>query len=58
MQREMVETGGSINHGLDEAGTGDSAIPGGVIVNEIEVVDGEMEDMKDPGNQHDCNIMA
>ena len=48
-QRGRGENHGSINHGLDEAGTDDPAIPGGVIVNEIEMVDGTMEDIKSAG---------
>ena len=41
--RGIGENGGSINHGLDEAGTGDPNLPGGVVVQEMEIVDGKIE---------------
>ena len=50
-QRGRGQNRGSINHGLDEAGMEDAAIPGGIIVNEIEMVDGTMEDINSAGKQ-------
>ena len=42
----IATAGGSINHGLDEAGVGGEAVPGGVLVREIEMVDGAMIENK------------
>ena len=47
-KRQTTE-GGSINHGLDDVGTGGKAVPGGVIVKEVEMVDGAMADNKTTG---------
>ena len=50
--RAIGETSGSINHGLDEAGTGDPNLPGGVVVQEMEMVDGNLDSNKPSGNKY------
>ena len=47
--RGIGEASGSINHGLDEAGTVDQNLPGGVVVQEMEIVDGKVDKSKSPG---------
>ena len=47
--RGIGEASGSINHGLDEAGTGDPNLPGGVVVQEMEMVDGNVDSNKPSG---------
>ena len=49
--RGIGEASGSINHGLDEAGTGDPNLPGGVVVQEMEIVDGKVDKSKSPGKR-------
>ena len=40
--------GGSINHGLDDAGVEKKDVPEGVLVEEVELVDGEMKKNESP----------
>ena len=43
-KNQPATLGGSINHGLDEVGTKENALPDGVVIREMDMVDSVIED--------------